>query len=187
MMRVKIMKNGPKYILFVIAMLCIFLIIEKYDESQQAIDDEFNNSTTEIVDEGVIEEKELTEEEYKALCEEMYNDHFFKETPTVGTLAKVHVMISEKYKYNATDVFGMVVDEITEKYDLEKNSLGCTVMHESTKDSTLPSYFGKQIYLMFEKEAEFKMDNFELGQKVVVYGEIIQNTNGSFLLLKYIE
>ena len=67
-------------------------------------------------------------------------------------------MASSKYKYSSSDIQGIIVRDITENYNLEKNCIGCTVMHESTKDSTIPSYFGEQMYIMFIKENEIPLN-----------------------------
>lgn len=141
----------------------------------------------EKVEEEPEQPKELTESEYKANCKELYYDDFFKNTPSVGQLVKVHVMASSKYKYSSSDMQGIIVEEITDKYNLEMNSLGCTVMHESTKNDTVPSYFGEQIYVMFQEGGVLNLDTFKTGQKFTLYGEVIQNKNGTFILPKYYE
>lgn len=131
--------------------------------------------------------KELTESEYKANCNEVYNADVFKNEIPVGQLVKVRVMASEKYKYGRTDMWGIITEDITEKYSLERNSLGCTVMHESTKNDSVPSYFGEQMYVMFQQGGALNIDTFKTGQKFTLYGEVIQNKNGTFVLLKYYE
>lgn len=142
----------------------------------------------EVIEEIIIEEEiEYTEEEYKNICVEMYNDDFFKSTPDLGKYVKIYVMASSKYKYSSSDMQGIIVQDITEKYNLSMNCLGCTVMHESTKEGSVPSYFGSQIYIMFVDGENINLDTFETGQKIIIYGEIIKNTNGIFVLPKYYE
>lgn len=138
-------------------------------------------------EEPAEEQQELTEQEYKALCIEVYNDDVFKETVDNGTKVKIYVMASEKYDYSPTSMQGILVEKITKKYNLETSCLGCTVMHESTKNDAVPSYFGEQIYIMFQKDSTFDIDTFKTGQKLIIYGEIIQNTNGHYVLPKYYE
>ena len=118
---------------------------------------------------------------------EKYYDDFFKSTPNVGEHVKIHAFTSQKYKYSSGDIQGILTKDITKKYNLALNSLGCCVMHEETKDDAVPSYYGKHIYIMFEKDAELNLDSFKTGQNVIVYGEIIKNDNGIFVLPKYIE
>lgn len=148
---------------------------------------------TELVKEETAEtiteptEIEYTEDEYKALCSEKYYDDFFKSTPNVGEYVKIHAFTSQKYKYSSGDMQGILTEDITKKYNLELNSLGCCVLHEETKDDAVPSYFGKHIYIMFVKDAELNLDSFKTGQNVIIYGEVIKNDNGTFVLPKYIE
>lgn len=132
-------------------------------------------------------EVKYTEDEYKALCSEKYYDDFFKGTPRVGEHVKIYVLTSQKYKYSSGDMQGILTEDITKKYNLALNSLSCCVLHEETKDDAVPSYFGKHIYIMFEKDAELNLDSFKTGQYIIIYGEIIKNDNGTFVLPKYIE
>ena len=141
--------------------------------------------TTETITEPT--EIEYTEDEYKALCSEKYYDDFFKSTPNVGEYVKIHAFTSQKYKYSSGDMQGILTEDITKKYNLALNSLGCCVLHEETKDDAVPSYFGKHIYIMFVKDAELNLDSFTTGQNVIIYGEVIKNDNGTFVLPKYIE
>lgn len=137
--------------------------------------------------ETTIDYNSLSEDEYKAQCVEMYNDDFFKSNPKAGTLIKAHIFTSEKYKYTATSMQGILVEDITEKYNLALNYLTCCVMHEETKDDAVPSYFGDHIYMMFIDGAELNIDTYKTGEKLILYGEVIQNKNGVFILPKYIE
>lgn len=118
---------------------------------------------------------------------EKYYDDFFKNPPNLNEYVVFHAMVSEKYVYHETDVRGVLTKDIRKDYNLETNALACCVMHEETKDDAVPSYYGKHIYIMFEKDAELNLDSFKTGQNVIVYGEIIKNDNGIFVLPKYIE
>ena len=160
---------------------CIYVPEEQTENTdlQEQVEDQEENKEEPKV--------ELTESEYKANCQEIYNDDIFKNTIPVGQFVKVRVMASEKYKYGRTDMWGIITEDITEKYSLERNSLGCTVMHESTKNDAVPSYFGEQIYVMFQEGGVLNLDTFKTGQKFTLYGEVIQNKNGTFILTKYYE
>lgn len=146
-----------------------------------------SQETIEKEPETTIDYNLLSEDEYKTQCAEMYNDDFFKSTPRVGSIVKTHILTSEKYKYTATSTQGILVEDITKKYNLAMNCLGCCVMHEETKDSMVPSYFGDHIYMMFIDGAELNIDTYKTGEKLILYGEVIQNKNGVFILPKYIE
>lgn len=185
------MSKKQKIIAIVVGILVVLYIIgslSEDDNSKKIQETETQETESEIETEIETEsQKELTEEEYKNLCVEVYNDDIFKSTINVGQYVKIHVMASSKYKYSSSDIQGIIVRDITENYNLEKNCLGCTVMHESTKDSTIPSYFGEQMYIMFIKENEINLDTFKTGDKYIIYGEVIQNVNGTFVLPKYYE
>lgn len=131
--------------------------------------------------------KNPTEKEYKDACKEYYNDDFFKDTPKNNTYVKFYGFTGNKYKYSASDIQGIIVEDITDEYNLERNCIGCTVMHESTKNDKSPNYFGDSVYIMFEKDGKFKFDDMMSGKYITVYGEIIQNKNGIYILPKYIE
>lgn len=185
--------------IFILVIVCVLLAAFFIDESKKPTSTTKKKEEAQSDSETIAEEKEeqlnqdmepkknYTEEEYKALCKEVYNDDFFKAEVEVGTLVKIPVMISSKYDYGITSVQGILVEEITEKYNLETNCIGCTVMHESTKNDSLPSYFGKQIYIMFVKDGSMNMETFKTGQKIIIYGEVIQNTHGHYILPKYYE
>lgn len=205
------MSKKQKIIAVVIGIFVVLYIIGSFseDETNQNINDatqKIENQTTELATDSETQSQvemeseiekttelateiltELTEEEYKNLCQEVYNDDIFKSTINVGKYVKIHVMASSKYKYSSSNVQGIIVKDITEKYNLSMNCLGCTVMHESTKDSTVPSYFGEQMYIMFIDGNEMNLDTFETGQKYIIYGEVIQNVNGTFVLPQYYE
>lgn len=133
------------------------------------------------------EDIEYTEDEYKNLCQELYYDDFFDEAPDVGQYVKFHGFISEKGQYTSSSTFGIVIEDIDDKYNFRKDYLGCCVLHEETKDSAIPSYFGESIYLMFPSESDLLIENYESGQYVVVYGEVVQTWSGIFIIPKYIE
>lgn len=185
--------------IFILVIICVLLVSFLIDESKKpsTVPKKKENKTQSdaqtIVEEkeestqDVETEKNYTEEEYKTACKEVYNDDFFKSEVEVGALVKIPVMISSKYDYGITSLQGILVEEITEKYNLETNCIGCTVMHESTKNDSLPSYFGKQIYIMFVKDGSMNMETFKTGQKIIIYGEVIQNTHGHYILPKYYE
>ena len=129
----------------------------------------------------------LSEEDYKFLCSLSYYDDFFVEEQYVGKKVKFHGMISQKNKYTESSTFGIAIEDETERYNLQKEYISCAVMHEMDENSIVPSYFGKSVYLMFPNEHTLVQDDYTTGEKVVVYGEIIRNKSGIFIIPKYIE
>lgn len=179
----------------IVAIVVLFIDFEEQPNENIVVENEIKNNIEkdkqQVAEKDETTEpeqkKELTESEYKANCKEVYNADVFKNTIPVGQFVKVRVMASEKYKYGRTDVWGIITEDITEKYNLARNSLGCTVMHESTKNDAVPSYFGEQMYVMFQEGGVLNLDTFKTGQKFTLYGEVIQNKNGTFILPKYYE
>lgn len=146
-----------------------------------------NIDSEEASSEKEFDEISLSENDYKALCQEMFYDDFFESEVAVGTYVKFYGFTSQKFKYGATDVAGILVEDITEEYNLEWNCLGSCILHEETKDDSLPNYFGESVYLMFEKEGTYNLDSFSTGEYIIVYGKVIQTVNGVYILPKYIE
>lgn len=131
--------------------------------------------------------EELIEEEYKEICREIYYDNIFSDELSLGEKVKIHFFIAEKYKFFATDIIGIMVEDIAKQYNLSNEYIGACAMHEETKDNILPSYFGKQFYLMFSEDSELSIDNYKTGQYFIVYGDVIKTDSGIFVLPKYIE
>lgn len=162
---------------------------DKEVDSIEQVQTETTTQETEVATEVVTEQPTtvLTEEGYKNSCEEMYYDDFFVQEPEVGQYIKIHGFISGKYRYSSSSMSGILIRDIVEQYDLRKEYLGCCVMHEETKNDAVPSYFGKSIWLMFPDLSDLHIDNYDAGQHVLVYGEVVQNNNGIFVIPKYIE
>lgn len=133
------------------------------------------------------QKSQLTEKDYKSQCKEFYNDDFFKSKPEINTHVKFYGFTNTKYIYNSSDMQGIIVRDITDKYDLETECIACAIMHESTKNDAVPSYYGESVYIMFKKNGKYNFDEMLSGEHIIVYGEIIQNTNGIFILPEYIE
>ena len=169
--------------IFVLFFICLFLCGCYFQE---------NEENTEILQEISEEESievEYTKEEYKELCEEVYYDDFFAETPSVdvGNYVKFNGFISGKATYYYSDTFAMVIDDIDEIYNFRREYMGSCVMHEETKDDAVSSYFGESVYLMFPENSELNIDNYEAGQHCIIYGEVVQTWNGIFIIPEYIE
>lgn len=154
--------------------------------STQQLSEEFLNEESK---EEIVYEIELSEEEYKELCKEMYYDDFFSESAnaSVGDYVKFNGFISGKAQYYYSDTFAMVIDDIDEIYNFRREYMGSCVMHKETKDDLLPSYLGKSVYLMFPENSELNIENYEAGQHCIIYGEVVQTWSGIFIIPKYIE
>lgn len=181
---------------------------DKIDKNQNKITQENENKNTEVekdsetqieseIEEGPeIETKtELTEEEYKSLCEELYyNDIFFGDKNLEGQYVKLHLFISESYYYEADALYGSSYTEYYEKYKIQRDFYKCCVMREETKDDTIPSYVGSQITMWFSGNYDLKHSDYKSGQKIIVYAEVVSWSNNTWdgynsvtIIPKYIE
>ena len=123
----------------------------------------------------------MTEEEYKAYCEVMYNKEIFERDDFVGKHVKVYGMISGKNEYTYSSMFASAIRDLTKKYDLSKKYLIIGVAHEGKG-----SYVGDSLYLLFDNEGELSIDDYERGE-IIIYGEVVQCAHGPFIIPKYIE
>ncbi|MBQ2902411.1 MAG: hypothetical protein IJE49_11280 [Agathobacter sp.] len=124
----------------------------------------------------------MTEEEYKAYCEVMYNKEIFERDDIEGKHIKIYGFIAGKYRYTDSSTFGMVINDLTKKYDLDTKYLDLGVAHEGKG-----SYAGDGVYLLFDNEGDLSIDDYESGLEIIVYGEVVQCWNGPFVIPKYIE
>lgn len=161
----------------------------KQEETTEQKQNETETTMQEITTEVATEQQTtvLTEEGYKNSCEEMYYDDFFVQEPSVGQYVKIHGFVSGEYRYSSSSMSGIIVRDIVKQYDLRKEYLGCCVMHEETKNNAIPSYYGKSVWLMFPNSSDLNIENYDDGQHVLVYGEVVQTQHGIFIIPKYME
>ena len=149
-----------------------------------------NTDIQEEVEKQQEEPKELTEEEYKALCEELYYDEvFFGDDNLEGKYVKLHLMLSEKYYFTNDDMYMQTWKEINDKYSLNRDFFKCCVLREEEN-----SYVGRQINMWFSNENGIDPNNYDVGNKVTVYAEVISWSNNTWdgynsvtIIPKYIE
>lgn len=154
-----------------------------------------NTNETDTDNFNVIEEKqeeiELTEEEYKSLCNEYYyDDIFFSDNINKGDFVKAHLMISENYYFDADALYSDSFSNLMDEWSLYRDFKKCSVLRENEN-----SYAGKgKIDLYFSEKYEYDPTNYDLGIKIIVYGEIISFSNNTWdgynsvtIIPKYIE
>ena len=181
-----------KKLFLLLILSTLFLSSCGSDEPVEETINEESNVENEIEEEKEVEELqvELTEDEYKALCEEMYFDEvFFGGEDLEGKYVKLDLMLAEKCFFTSSDMYTDTWKEHEEKYDLCTDFYRCCVKHEEQE-----SYFGRQIAMWFSELNGISPNDLELGQKVIVYAEVIywsDNTldgyNTVVLIPKYIE
>ena len=170
--------------------LCLIVVVIAFSacsaqKTQPKTQDLIDTTTPVSETESVV--VELTKEEYKELCRDAYNDDFFKATPEIGESLKIHVMVSEKNSFSSSDPQGIILRHIISEYNLEHKYIACSVMHNAKETDTVPNYFGKHIYLMIKTNGNIDMETFKTGDKAIIYGDVIKNDNGTFILPKYYE
>ncbi len=160
--------------------------IVEMPETSEEIESEAEEST-----EDVVEAIEESEEEYKARCEEMYYDEvFFSNDIYVGKYVKLHLFLSEKYFFTSDDLlYNDTAKSLYNDNNLYRDFYKCCVLREGTN-----SYVGQQVDVFFSQDFEWNPSDYESGQKVVMYGQIIDYAtdtwsgyNSVYFIPRYIE
>lgn len=149
----------------------------------------------EIIPEATTETQtqmsELSEEDYKSQCKEMYyDDVFFGDNLSKGDFVKLHLMVSENYYFKIDSLYSNSFSEIMDKWELHRDFKKCSVLR---KEENIYAGVGK-IDLYFSNKYECIPDNYDLGDKITIYGEVISfykddwdGFNDVIIIPKYIE
>lgn len=192
------MKKKYKIIIGVVLVLWVLAFFTNGKDSDVA-DNESSTQTeietqteseveTEVVEtESKINVDELSEEEYKAICEEIYDDYEtkFQDTLQEGQHIKLHGYLAEGYLCYETNVFNST------DYDLEDMELTyyvCRVQDEGRSLDFIPG-FNETIELYFLIDGTVSGQDFQTGQTVLLYGEVVRvmEHSGVFVIPKYME
>lgn len=100
----------------------------------------------------------------------------------------MQVFIGSRYAYERYDMFGCIIDDLIEEYDLEEEyfDVGPMSREHTTTIGGRPVY-GGTLYLLFDKHNSVSMDHFEMMDVAMVYGEVVQMWSGPFIIPKYME
>ena len=176
--------------LFVLVASCVRIVNDDEESATQVATKEKNTESeanTEI--ENIVEieteqtttvekidsTQELSEEEYKNACIELfYDDVFFGKENLEGKLVKLHLFLSEKYYFTNEDMLKDSLSACFEKYNLNRNFYKCCVLRKDTD-----SYVGKQINLWFSNNFSIEPDNYKTGQKIIVYAKVVNWSNNT--------
>ena len=143
------------------------------------------DDNSEKLQEEDIEENVLSEEEYKAQCQNVvYEDLYNGRTLTMNTESYISYtgMVKDVLIYDDMDIVSYTLYE--DKYDFDKKYWQTGLEH-----SDLKGYVGIDVDVYFLNDSEaLKENDVHAGDIVKVYGEII-NTEGSeyTVLCKYVE
>lgn len=120
--------------------------------------------------------KEISEQDYKNSCVELYyDDIFFGKDDLFGEKVKVSLFLSEKYYFTTKNMSSESFKEYNRKYNLNKDFFKCCVLRKDTN-----SYVGQQINLWFSDNFDIKSSDYNAGQKIIVYGEVVSWSNNTW-------
>lgn len=119
---------------------------------------------------------DLSEEEYKNMCLELwYDDIFFSEDNLEGEYVKLELFIEEAKYFKADSIYNSTIVDFVNKYNLQRNLYACGVLREDAD-----SYVGGQIYLYFSDDYSYKASDYETGQEITIYGEIVDYSTNTW-------
>jgi hypothetical protein len=182
--------------IFILFVICSFLLSScgyEYEQPQNENQEVEENITQEEEAEqkqDEFQDENLTEDEYKALCAEIYYDEvFFGDTDLENTYVKLHLFLSEKYYFTNDNMLSDTWKNYDDKYDLNRDFYKCCVLREGTT-----SYVGMQINMWFSNKNELSPDDYKTGQKIIVYAKVISWSNNTMngynsitIIPKYVE
>lgn len=117
---------------------------------------------------------EMTEEEYKEQCEELWHDNiFFSKDNLKGHHVKLEIYI-EECRYFETFLSQTTTDFI-KKYNLQRDLFACGVSRGEPN-----SYVGGQISVYFSDDYGYKQSDYETGQELIIYGEIVDYSTNTW-------
>lgn len=142
-------------------------------ESIQSNTREEGKESTEIIQEQKSVD-EMIEEEYKEQCEELwYDDIFFSEDSLEGHHVRLEIYI-EEWRYFETFPSQTTIDFINE-YNLQRDLFACGVSRGEPN-----SYVGGQISVYFSDDYGYQQSDYETGQELVIYGEIVDYSTNTW-------
>lgn len=172
--------------------------VETGTETLQNVESESIETTVEVLTETVQAttenetQAELTEEEYKQNCQELfYDDVFFGDVNLENQYVKLHLFLTESQFFTADAMmYSDTWSQYNEKYNLKRDLFKASVLR---KDED--SYFGKgSIQVWFSENFDLDANDYEEGQKITVYAEVISWGNVTWdgyntvtIIPKYIE
>ena len=133
---------------------------------------------------------ELSEQEYKDLCAELYyNDVFYGKNDLKDKYVKLNLFVSERSFFTTDALYSSSFQKLNDKYKLKRDILKCCVLRKDTN-----SYVGYQIKMYFSQNNNINPNDYKTGEKITVYGQVIlwsDNTmsgyNSVTIIPKYIE
>ena len=165
------------------------------DTSQDTLADaddsesETEKDTSTQKDSETEEIAELSEEEYKALCKEMYrNELFYGDRGLYGEKVKLYLKVDEHGSFLDYLKPFSSYDELNDEYHLKDDIFWAYVLGET---STV--YSGARVEVYFSEDYGVDALDYEVGQEIVVYADVIgfsfswEGADGVCIIPRYIE
>lgn len=112
----------------------------------------------------------ISEEEFKSQCIEYWHDDiFFSEKPSKGEYIKLDLFVEEMRFFDLDAVYAWPSSDLINEYDLQRDFFYCGVQR---KDKY--SYVGGQINLFFSNQYECSSSDINVGDHLILYGEVIE-------------
>lgn len=189
--------DAKKFGLYALGIITIFLLF--YQCSKDS-DEETQTTTTETTTEYItttettteeatstdatntdseeIDYDSLSEDEYKALCSEKWREEiFFSEEDLKGQYVKLDIFLEENYYFEADAIYtNDIVMQLVEDYNIGRVFYKCGVAY----DAETIGYGQGQINLYFSSDYEYTSTDFELGDHLTVYGQIVEYSDDTW-------
>jgi len=164
----------------------------KNTETQQESEVDTEKNTETQQESEVISEAEkvanMTEEEYKAYCEVIYEDELLERDDLEGKHVKIYGSVYSKGSYIDNSIFGDVIEGVRKKYDLSKRYLLVAAACEERSNVIEGGLiYGDHMYLLFENGKDSAVDEYKQMDDITIYGEVVQCWSGPFVIPRYIE
>lgn len=147
------------------------------------------------MDKSVKAEKEEKLKEFYEKMEQneylelWYDDIFFGKDDITGSKVKLNLFLEEKYLFTIDDMYDTKVNEFYSENNLYRDFYKCGVLRENTDN-----YAGQQINLFFSNDYSLNPNDYKVGDKIIVKGEIVEyyvdkwdNCNDVFIIPHSIE
>ena len=140
------------------------------DDSESETERDTQKDTSTQKDSETEAVAELSEEEYKAMCQEMYySDIVLGDESLIGKKVKLYIEVSKLGKIDdATKEFNLIYEELDEKYHLKDLAFTAYVL-----DETYGLYSGHEIDVFFSEDYGLDAFDYDEGKEFVVYADIV--------------
>lgn len=118
---------------------------------------------------------QLSDEEYKSQCQELWHDDiFFSEDNLEGKFVKLDLFVEEERFYDAEMVmYDSIVSDFLKEHDVKRTFYFCGV----NRKEEISSYMGGQVNLYIPNEYDIQIAP---GNHLIIYGKIVSYSTSSW-------